>query len=104
MKDKEARDRIRELGEVVEANDKRFWGAYRDLKESITDVTEVSCPVCGHVTLMRAIVPKPRTPVMYKEDMMALMEDKKTHLYCYGCGKTFREQNGLVELGSSCPQ
>jgi len=57
---------------------------------------EKPCPVCGHVTLMRAMLPD--VPSSSMRDVDDYKNGRKTRFYCYTCGKTFREQNGLVEV------
>lgn len=60
--------------------------------EARREPVEKDCPVCGHVTLMKAQEP-PITPVMARDDLMASFEGRKTRFYCYTCGKTFKESS-----------
>lgn len=63
---------------------------------------EKDCPVCGHVTLMKKVRGKIEySTVIPKYAPWRTMYDEYEHppnFYCFGCGKTFREQNGLVEV------
>ena len=113
MKDREARDNIEALwkllvdrnwffGRVPFKSDTTLWAKVRNLEqcgtrlgtqlENALQFHEKSCPVCGHVTLMKAQEP-PITPVMARDDLMASFEGRKTRFYCYTCGKTFKESS-----------
>ena len=71
--------------------------------QSQANLIEKDCPVCKHKTLM-----KREGEAVYKNGPMTTWTtgwfDARTgkyephRFYCYGCGKTFREQEGLVEV------
>jgi len=57
---------------------------------------EKDCPVCGHVTLMREAFQC--TPYWISMEWPPDAFRVPRQFYCYTCGKTFKEQNGLVEV------
>jgi rRNA maturation endonuclease Nob1 len=81
--------------DVLEGSVKALWEV--DLARGQKFV-EKDCPVCGHVTLMKRVVPPYREPVMDRADFMARYEGCKTHFYCYVCGHTFKEGTKLEEI------
>ena len=93
MKDKEARDDIRGLKERARGLETRV------------NLQEKDCPVCGHVTLMKM-------GWTCRHDIdggfvstttwgpLGVRNDTPQMLYCYSCGKTFKESEGLVEVTS----
>ena len=123
MKDKEARDDIGNLNRFL-WGDEKYTTKYRlplvptvdaieeyvgtlttriKALEALSETVERDCPVCKHLTLM-----KREGEAVYKNGPMTTWStgwfDSKTgkyephRFYCYGCGKTFREQEGLVEV------
>ena len=104
MKDSIARDEARKalsreavlrdaVAEWRAEENRRLW----KLEEGLGYV-EKDCPVCGHVTLMKQrweMVLKGVTPTSGYED--SNIAERLEVFYCFTCGKTFKEEKGLVK-------